>query len=56
LDTIFRQIFRMKISDRRKMLLVDQLGEVDHRISEGASEEIQLSAFLAKIPLTERAG
>lgn len=56
LDVIFRQIFRMKIPDRRKMLLVDQLGEVDHRISEGASEEIQLSAFLAKIRLTEGGG
>ncbi|AHC51248.1 ATPase AAA [Sulfolobus acidocaldarius SUSAZ] len=41
----------ISIPDDLKVVLVDYAGEVEFRIMEGADDEIQLSAFLAKLAL-----
>lgn len=41
----------ISIPDDLKVILVDYAGEVEFRIMEGADDEIQLSAFLAKLAL-----
>ncbi|MFH1750572.1 MAG: replication factor C small subunit [Candidatus Micrarchaeota archaeon] len=48
---IFREITRMEIGDKEKVLLVDKVGEYDFRMVEGANERIQLEALLAQIML-----
>ncbi|MCX8172820.1 MAG: replication factor C small subunit [Archaeoglobaceae archaeon] len=45
----FREITSLEISEKLKVLLIDKLGEIDFRLTEGANERIQLSAFLAYI-------
>ncbi|MHA1626520.1 MAG: replication factor C small subunit [Candidatus Asgardarchaeia archaeon] len=48
---IIRQIYKECLSydldERRKVMLIEKIGEVDFRLSEGADEEVQLSALLA---------
>ncbi|MCD6381181.1 MAG: replication factor C small subunit [Candidatus Odinarchaeota archaeon] len=48
---IIRQIYKECISydldERKKVMLIERIGEVDFRLSEGADEEVQLSALLA---------
>ncbi len=45
---IFREIVSSNsISEKMKVLLIDKLGEIDFRLTEGANERIQLNAFLA---------
>ncbi|MCI4345887.1 MAG: replication factor C small subunit [Thermoplasmata archaeon] len=39
------------VTDREKLRLLEYLGEVDYRISEGASERIQLETVLARLAL-----
>ena len=46
---IHSEIFRLKISDSWKVTLIDTVGEIDFRLLQGSSEEIQLSALLAKL-------
>ena len=46
---IFREIPSLTLPDLQKLELNEYLAEVDFRISEGASSNIQLSAFLAKL-------
>ncbi len=46
---IYREIPTLEIPDLQKLELNEYLAEVDFRISEGASSNIQLSAFLAKL-------
>ena len=46
---INREIPKMEISDLKKLDLAQMLAEVDFRISEGATGEIQLTALLAKL-------
>lgn len=46
---IFREIDSSNINEKLKVLLIDKLGEIDFRLTEGANERIQLSAFLAYI-------
>jgi replication factor C small subunit len=45
---IHSEIFRLDIPDRWKVKLADITGEIDYRLVQGANEEIQLSALLAK--------
>ncbi|MEM1511001.1 MAG: replication factor C small subunit [Candidatus Jordarchaeales archaeon] len=45
---IHRELFNLDIPERWKAQLADTVGEIDFRMSEGADEEIQLSALLAK--------
>ncbi|MBS7639032.1 MAG: replication factor C small subunit [Candidatus Bathyarchaeia archaeon] len=46
---IHSEIFRLNIPDRWKVKLADIAGEIDYRLIQGASDEIQLSALLAKL-------
>jgi len=48
---IHSEIFRMTIPEKNKIALVDAVGEVDYRLVEGANEEVQLSALLARLAL-----
>ncbi|MEM0202551.1 MAG: replication factor C small subunit [Archaeoglobaceae archaeon] len=44
----FREIVSSNsINEKMKVLLIDKLGEIDFRLTEGANERIQLDAFLA---------
>lgn len=44
----FREIISSNsINEKIKVILVDKLGEIDFRLTEGANERIQLNAFLA---------
>jgi replication factor C small subunit len=45
---IHREIFNLKIPEIEKVNLTDYVGEVDYRLTQGANEEIQLSALLAQ--------
>jgi len=46
---IHLEIFRLSIPERWKIKLTDVVGEADFRLIQGSSEEIQLSALLAKL-------
>jgi len=46
---IHTEIFRADIPERWKIRLADVIGEIDYRLVEGADEEVQLSALLAKL-------
>ena len=46
---MFREIPNLNIEERKKVDLVEAIGECDFRIVEGANERIQLSALLAKL-------
>jgi replication factor C small subunit len=46
---IHTEIFRADIPEKWKIRLADIVGEVDYRLVEGADEEVQLSALLAKL-------
>lgn len=45
---IHREIFNLKIPEPEKVKLIDYVGETDFRLGQGANEEIQLSALLAR--------
>jgi len=49
---IHLELFRLNIPENMKVKAADAVGEVDFRLSEGASEEVQLSALLAKLAET----
>ena len=50
---IYRAVFDVAdIPDRKKIELVDKIGETDFRITEGANERIQLEALLAQFVLS----
>jgi len=44
---LFRIIISSKLDEKVKVILVDKLGEIDFRLTEGANERIQLNAYLA---------
>jgi len=46
---IHTEIFRGDMPEKWKIKLADIVGEVDYRLVEGADEEVQLSALLAKL-------
>jgi replication factor C small subunit len=46
---IHRAIFKEEIPEKMKLKLANIVGEVDFRLVEGASEEVQLSAMLARL-------
>jgi replication factor C small subunit len=43
------ELFRLDIPESWKAKLADAVGEVDFRLTEGANEEVQLSALLARL-------
>lgn len=46
---LHRETFRLKIDDMWKVKLIEIIGEVDYRLTQGSNEEVQLSVFLAKL-------
>lgn len=48
---IYRQIFNINIPDKLKIDLIDYIGEIDFRISEGANERLQLGTLMSKFML-----
>lgn len=46
---IHSELFRGKLPEQSKMKLASIVGEIDYRLVEGANEEVQLSALLAKL-------
>ncbi|MFP4116539.1 MAG: replication factor C small subunit [Candidatus Aenigmatarchaeota archaeon] len=45
---IHRQVYDMDIEEKRKIRLVEKMGEYEFRLDEGADEQIQLEALLAQ--------
>ena len=45
---IHRNIFELKISEEKKISLVEKTGEFEFRLNQGGSPEIQLEALLAQ--------
>jgi replication factor C small subunit len=54
--SIHRGVFDLPIDDRRKVQLVDKIGEIDFRMVEGSTERIQLEALLAHFALVGAEG
>ncbi len=52
LNQVHREILNLKIPERKKLELVERVGEFSFRIVEGANERIQLEAMLAQFALT----
>lgn len=50
---IYRAVFDMDVSGKKLVALMDMIGEVDFRLTEGANERIQLDALLAHFALAE---
>ena len=46
---IHTEIFRADIPEPWKIKLADIVGDIDYRLVEGADEEVQLSALLARL-------
>lgn len=44
---LFREITSASIDEKLKVMLIDRLGEIDFRLTEGAHDRIQLDAYLA---------
>ncbi len=44
---LFKEIISSSMDEKMKVLLIDKLGEVDFRLTEGAHDRIQLDAYLA---------
>jgi len=51
---VHRETFNMEIPEPWKLRIANIVGEIDFRMSEGANEEIQLSALLAQFGLVGR--
>jgi len=48
---IHKALLGLDISDQTKVQLINSVGEVDFRLSEGADERIQLEALIAEFVL-----
>ncbi len=53
IDAIHREVFDLDIPDRKKLEIVENLGEFEFRIAEGGTSDIQIEALLAKIAALE---
>ena len=53
---LFREILSSPLDEKLKVVLIDKLGEVDFRLTEGAHERIQLDAYLAYLSLVGKKG
>lgn len=48
---VHSEIYRMELPEKEKVELLDTAGEIDYRLVQGADEEVQLSALLARLAL-----
>ncbi|MCU4926011.1 replication factor C small subunit [Halobacteria archaeon AArc-dxtr1] len=51
IDQLHRSAWEFDLEERETVRLLEQLGEVDYRITEGANERLQLEALLASLAL-----
>lgn len=51
ISQVYKEVINMQIPDKKKVMLVDRIGEYNFRLVEGANERIQLEALLAQIML-----
>ena len=51
INQIHKTVFDLDIPDSVKVRLIDKIGEIDFRLTEGASERIQLEALIAEFML-----
>lgn len=51
LRQMYSEVFRLQISETSKAKLLEMIGEVDFRLTQGANAEIQLGALIAKLVL-----
>lgn len=54
IDQLHRTVWEFELSDAAAVRVLDRVGEADYRITEGASERIQLEALLASLALDGR--
>ncbi|MDR0767477.1 MAG: replication factor C small subunit [Methanosarcinales archaeon] len=55
MNQIYRALFKIEdLSDSEMIRLIDAVGEIDFRITEGANEKIQLEALIAHFALLRR--
>ena len=54
IDQLHRTAWDLDLPDRTTVRLLERMGEADYRITEGASEQVQLEALLAALSLNER--
>lgn len=48
---IYSQVFDLQIDDKKKLLLIEKIGEYEFRLTEGSNAQIQLEALLAQVAL-----
>jgi len=53
IDQLHRSVWEFDLEDEHAVRILDRVGEADFRITEGASERIQLEAMLASLALDE---
>jgi replication factor C small subunit len=53
IDQLHRSVWEFDIDDERAVRLLDRVGETEYRITQGASERIQLEALLASLALED---
>jgi replication factor C small subunit len=51
LNQVYREIPQLKIPEKKKVVLIDRIGEYNFRLVQGASERIQIEAMLAQFGL-----
>jgi replication factor C small subunit len=51
LNQVYREIPNLQIPEKKKVVLMDRIGEYNFRLVEGASERIQIEAMLAQFVL-----
>ncbi len=53
LDQLHRTVWEFDLDDERAVRLLDRIGETEYRITQGATERIQLEALLASLALED---
>ncbi|WP_134671110.1 replication factor C small subunit [Halorussus marinus] len=53
IDQLHRSVWEFDLDDEAAVRLMDRVGEVDYRITEGANERVQLEALLASLSLED---
>ncbi len=54
ISQLYREIVSAKFEESLKVVLIDKLGEVDFRLTEGSHERIQLDSYLAYLVIVGR--
>jgi replication factor C small subunit len=52
---VYRELIKYEMDDRKKIELIDRIGEYNFRLTEGANERIQLESLIAHLVLIGKA-